>query len=578
MKPFQFMWALIMYQPWLYVLNGFIWLVIHLFPIVPGLLTRELLHTLTGDATLTIGVWSLLLLLLGVACGRITFIFIGALTDVWHRFMMSGLIRKNLFAHVLAQPVNLEVGQMVIQFREDAAQAEDAISWTLDVMGRFLFAICSLVLLLAIDVQLTLFVFVPLIVVVAIANMAMKRLGAYREKSKQASAAVVSTIGEMTAMSQAIQLARAESRMLARMDTLNEERRKTMVKDRVLTQALEAVFANTVTIGTGLILLLSAGAMQSGAFKIGDFVLFVFYLGYVTEFTQFFGRFLAHYRQTSISFKRMAALFGEKQAQALVRHTPLPLKQLPVNDEEKVRVSSFEQLRVSGLTYQFPGSTQGVQDASFTIKKGRFTVITGRVGAGKTTLLRTLLGQLPKQAGEVCWNGQRVDGGAAFFGPPYSAYTPQVPTLFSASIKENILLGKSEDDVDLSRVIEEAVLTETIAQMPDGIETIIGTRGMKLSGGQVQRVAIARMLACEADVFVLDDVSSALDVQTEAHLWENLANKRDRTYLVVSHRKDCLLRADHVIVMDEGSIVAQGTLAEVRESCEDVNVWLGEKK
>jgi ATP-binding cassette subfamily B protein len=128
------------------------------------------------------------------------------------------------------------------------------------------------------------------------------------------------------------------------------------------------------------------------------------------------------------------------------------------------------------------------------VSRGSFTVITGRIGSGKTTLLRVLLGLVPKDAGMIGWDGTDVRDPAAWFIPPRSAYTPQVPRLFSDTLRDNILMGLPEGQVDLAASLHAAVLTPDLATMRDGLETLVGPRGVRLSGGQIQRAAAARML------------------------------------------------------------------------------------
>ncbi|MGH2479657.1 MAG: ATP-binding cassette domain-containing protein, partial [Ktedonobacteraceae bacterium] len=193
----------------------------------------------------------------------------------------------------------------------------------------------------------------------------------------------------------------------------------------------------------------------------------------------------------------------------------------------KTAQDRLERLEVSGLSYQHPEAGHGIENISLSLARGSLTVVTGRVSAGKTTLLQTLLGLLPMQQGRIVWNGAPVDDPATFFVPPRSAYTAQIPRLFSDTLKENILLGLREEQVDLPRAIHTAVLDRDVAGFESGLETVIGTRGVKLSGGQAQRAAAARMLAREAELLVFDDLSSALDVETEQTLWERLFACRD---------------------------------------------------
>ena len=229
----------------------------------------------------------------------------------------------------------------------------------------------------------------------------------------------------------------------------------------------------------------------------------------------------------------------------------------------KIDADRLAVLTVRDLAYRYPESGRGISSAGFTLRRGTLTVVTGRVGSGKTTLLRALLGLLPRDAGSLAWNGAAVVDPAAFMTPPRCAYTAQAPVLFSETLRQNLLLGLPEAAVDLSAALRAAVLEHDLTLLGDGLETPVGPNGVRLSGGQVQRAAAARMFVREAELVVVDDLSSALDVATERQIWDRLFAQADVTCLAVSHRRATLQRAQQVIVLDDGHIVAQGTLAEV---------------
>lgn len=591
LSTWQFIWQLIRYRPGVYLF------IILLRAVIFGgtlqataFIIRGFFDTLTEARPFILwgselGPWALSALFVSIALVRAGITFADISADVFYRFAIGTLMRKNLFSRILDRSDSKilpgTIGDAISRFSSDVESVVGFIMRFPHLIGMGLLTVSAIAVMLSINARITFLTFLPLAIIVTIANLAMRRVEFYREAKREAAGNVSGFIGELFGAVQAIKVASAEKRMLGQFDKLNEIRRKAAIQDSLFGAILNSVFENIVNLSTGLILILAgqairAGAGELGAFTVGDLALFVFYLGFVTGFTSQVGELSAEYKRADVSKKRVQELLQGDSPAYIVAHGPVYLKgELPpVAYQAKTEQHWLETLEVRNLSYRYSQARQGIHDITFMLRRGTLTVITGRIGSGKTTLLRTLLGLLPKDSGEILWNGEVVPDAAVFLTPPRCAYTPQVPVLFSESVRDNILLGLPKEDVDLAGAIHLAMMEKDIETLPDGLNTKIGVRGVRLSGGQGQRTAAARMFVRNPELLVFDDLSSALDVETERKLWDGLLAQKEATYLAVSHRRFVLELADNIILLKEGQVEAIGDLQTLLASSEEMqSLW-----
>jgi ABC-type multidrug transport system fused ATPase/permease subunit len=227
-----------------------------------------------------------------------------------------------------------------------------------------------------------------------------------------------------------------------------------------------------------------------------------------------------------------------------------PVPDIPARTE-------LQRLELSGFTAVHDDGTLGIEDVDLTVDKGELVLLVGQIGSGKSSLLAALAG-LVDHTGSIRWNGVEVGDPQLFLRPGQVSYVAQVPRVLSGTFADNLRLDHGRE---LELPVDDARLTDDIDEA-GGVDAVVGHRGVRLSGGQVQRLALARALAADAEIVIADDVSSALDARTEVELWAALRQRRT-TVLGSTSKRAALQQADRVVVLAEGRVAAVGPWAEL---------------
>ena len=564
LRPYR--WRLVVAALLLIVTNG----LGLLFPLV----IRTLLNTILSQHQA-----GLLNLMVGVLLGVF---LLQALLGALQGYLVTSLgerlsfdLRTKLFRHLQRLPLHFfdsrRTGELMSRVTNDVTVLQTSLTGNvLPVVSQVVMLVGSIVIVLVINWRLTLII----LVVAPLAVLSFGRLGRSirrRTRGVQEGLGEAGIVLEETLSAQRVVKAFAredyeQGRFNARMtDSLQQALR------RAASQALLGPISQFIGFAAMVIVLWFGGnEVLAGRLMVGDLIAFIFYLFMVVGPLVSLGNLYSQLQAALGAAERVFALLDEpiEPSSATDNAPPMP----PITGRVSFEHVSFAYALPPDETEDAP-AVDGVtrpavlHDVSFEAEPGQVVALVGPSGAGKTTTLALLLRFYEIDAGAVRIDGTDIRSVQARSVREQIAIVPQEPTLFGDSIAENIRYGRldaTDDDVRAAAAAANAL--SFIDALPDGLQSLVGERGVKLSAGQRQRVAIARALLHNPRILLLDEATASLDNESEA-LVQDALNRlmQGRTTIVVAHRLTTVERADLILVLNEGRIVERGTHTELLE-------------
>ncbi|WP_272988055.1 ATP-binding cassette domain-containing protein [Hyphomonas adhaerens] len=477
---------------------------------------------------------------------------------------ISRKLSRKLFSHVMALPLRFHLGRAtgaVAQTLENGLQGYRLIMqhalFTL-LPGILEIVIMAAIIAIALDpVFLAIFGACALLYVLAFADGARKVLRASRAVSS-ARIDANAQLADGLLNFETVKSFTGEAAVSRRYDeTLAEAQTRwgAFYRARFVNGVRVALIFAT---GLAATLWFAVARVQSGAMTIGDFILVNAYMLQIVRPLELLGYGVRDIGQGAAFIERMLDLLDEEPEPSVSsggEHSAADL----------ARAQGAARVAFENVTFSYVEGQPVLRDLSFEIEPGAMTALVGASGGGKSSIVRLILRFYEPDAGRILFDGVPLTDYPPAELRRLIALVPQDTSLFNASLAFNI--GFPEYDnarEDIERAASLANLDTLIAKLPDGFDTIVGERGLKLSGGEKQRVAIARASLKQPRLFIADEATSSLDSRTEAEIVENLAiAARGVTTLVIAHRLSTVVKADEIIVLDRGKIVERGTHAEL---------------
>jgi ATP-binding cassette subfamily B multidrug efflux pump len=469
-------------------------------------------------------------------------------------------LRNDLFAHLQKLPLSFyhaqRTGDLMSRVINDISAVRMMLGpGVLNFVNAPVYLLYALVLMLSMDVRMTLAALAPFpLMIFAVAKFRGRILKSSLEVQQQMSVLSSHVQENLTGMHvvKAYTQEEFQTREFMALNADFQAKNLELARMRgIITPVMQGFNALTV-----LIVLWYGGArVIRGDLLIADIVAFVAYLNVLAWPTAAFGWMLSLVERGRAAMKRLEEILKTDPAITSPAE-PLPLGRLKKGIEFR------------DVSFAYARQQNGhpiVDDINFSLPVGRSVGLVGRIGAGKSTLAHLVPRLFDVSSGAILMDGQDIRKFSLRELRRTLGYVPQDPFLFSTSLRRNLTFGRDEvSDEELARAVKIAKLDRDLEIFPQGVNTIVGERGVTLSGGQKQRATLARALVMDPPVLILDDCLSSVDAQTEAEILQQLKGiLKEKTCLIISHRISAVKEADEILVLGEGKIIERGSHEEL---------------
>ena len=454
-----------------------------------------------------------------------------------------------------------KVGTLMSYFTNDLETVQDCFGSGILMMADALFlGVMALFKMFRMDLTLTLFSLIPMVFLLVISAI----VGHYMEKKWDERQEAFSALSDFSQEDfSGIAVIKAfvkETVQLMAFRKLNKQNEKVNVEFTKISTALNILV--TLFVESVICVILGYGGylVYYGQFNAGQLIEFIGYFTSIVWPIMAVSQLIEMRARGKASLARIGELLD----------TPVDVADKPTVKEPDAPLAG--NIEMKNLTFRYPGgSYDSLTDVSFKINAGENVGIIGKTGSGKTTLVDLLLRTYNVPDGTVFLDGYDVNDLPIRTVRKYAAYVPQDNFLFSDTIANNIAFASDTDD---QSAVEEAArlsdVHDNITEFTEGYSTVLGERGVTVSGGQKQRISIARALMKDANILILDDAVSAVDLRTEKAILENLRRiRKGKTTILIAHRISTVEGMDKIIFLDDGRVTAVGTHKELLESCPD---------